>query len=79
MPWPVISRDVLGQAVDPQAKVAKALFHDASEAITGDLPTPVKYSPAMRHATPTWKTAESARKWWACCLRPCGQLPVGVD
>ncbi|HEX5310891.1 5'-deoxynucleotidase [Aquabacterium sp.] len=47
----VISRDVLGQAVDPQAVATKALFHDASEAITGDLPTPVKYSPAMRHAT----------------------------
>lgn len=47
----VISRDVLGQSVDPQAVATKALFHDASEAITGDLPTPVKYSPAMRHAT----------------------------
>jgi 5'-deoxynucleotidase len=31
--------------------VTRALFHDATEAITGDLPTPVKYSPAMRQAT----------------------------
>lgn len=47
----VIARDVHGQPVDPQAVAARALFHDATEAITGDLPTPVKYSPAMRHAT----------------------------
>jgi len=43
----VISRDVFGQAVDPHAVATRALFHDAAEAITGDLPTPVKYSPAM--------------------------------
>lgn len=47
----VIARDVFGQAVDPNAVATRALFHDATEAITGDLPTPVKYSPAMRHAT----------------------------
>lgn len=47
----VISRDVFGQAIDPNAVATRALFHDATEAITGDLPTPVKYSPAMRHAT----------------------------
>jgi len=47
----VISRDVLGKDVDPNAVATRALFHDATEAITGDLPTPVKYSPAMRHAT----------------------------
>lgn len=47
----VISRDVLGNSVDPNSVATRALFHDATEAITGDLPTPVKYSPAMRHAT----------------------------
>ena len=47
----VISRDVFHQAIDPNAVATRALFHDAPEAITGDLPTPVKYSPAMRHAT----------------------------
>ncbi|MGE5453113.1 MAG: 5'-deoxynucleotidase [Acidobacteriota bacterium] len=47
----VISRDVFGQAIDPNAVATRALFHDATEAITGDLPTPVKYSPAMRQAT----------------------------
>jgi 5'-deoxynucleotidase len=47
----VISRDVFGQAVDPHSVATRALFHDATEAITGDLPTPVKYSPAMRNAS----------------------------
>jgi len=47
----VIARDVLGKSVDPNSVATRALFHDATEAITGDLPTPVKYSPAMRHAT----------------------------
>lgn len=47
----VIARDVLGKPIDPNAVATRALFHDATEAITGDLPTPVKYSPAMRHAT----------------------------
>ena len=47
----VIARDVLGKPVDPNAVATRALFHDAPEAITGDMPTPVKYSPAMRHAT----------------------------
>ncbi|HET8869673.1 MAG TPA: 5'-deoxynucleotidase [Aquabacterium sp.] len=48
----LIRRDVFGdQQIDPNAVATRALFHDATEAITGDLPTPVKYSPAMRHAT----------------------------
>jgi 5'-deoxynucleotidase len=47
----LIARDVLGKAIDPNAVATRALFHDATEAITGDLPTPVKYSPAMRQAT----------------------------
>lgn len=47
----VIQRDVFGRVIDPNAVAARALFHDATEAITGDLPTPVKYSPAMRQAT----------------------------
>jgi 5'-deoxynucleotidase len=47
----LIRRDVFGQPVDPNSVATRALFHDATEAITGDLPTPVKYSPAMRQAT----------------------------
>ena len=39
----VISRDVLGNDCDPNACAAVALYHDASEILTGDLPTPIKY------------------------------------
>ncbi|MBR5115040.1 MAG: 5'-deoxynucleotidase [Oscillospiraceae bacterium] len=40
----VIRRDVFGGEADPDRCAAVALFHDASEIITGDLPTPVKYA-----------------------------------
>jgi len=37
--------------VDPEHVVTLALYHDASEVITGDLPTPVKYkSPEIQDA-----------------------------
>lgn len=40
----VIRRDVFGLPADPNAAAAAALFHDASEILTGDLPTPIKYN-----------------------------------
>lgn len=47
----VIRRDVFGKSCDPNACAAAALFHDATEIFTGDLPTPIKYySPAIREA-----------------------------
>jgi len=39
----VIRRDVLGLDADPDKTAVAALFHDASEIFTGDLPTPIKY------------------------------------
>ncbi len=45
----VIARDRYGKAVDPEHVLALAVYHDATEVITGDLPTPVKYhSPELR-------------------------------
>jgi 5'-deoxynucleotidase len=47
-----IARDIFGRAdIDPDACAAAAVFHDAPEILTGDLPTPVKYfSPGIREA-----------------------------
>lgn len=42
----VIRRDVLGEDCDPNECAAVALFHDCSEILTGDLPTPIKYHSA---------------------------------
>ena len=39
----VIGREVYGRGVSPERCAAAALFNDASEILTGDLPTPVKY------------------------------------
>lgn len=39
----LIRRDILGMDADPERCATAALFHDASEILTGDLPTPVKY------------------------------------
>lgn len=45
----VMGRDRYGRDVDPEHVLALAVYHDATEVITGDLPTPVKYhSPELR-------------------------------
>ena len=47
----VIRRDVMGRPCDPDRCASAALFHDATEIFTGDLPTPIKYyNPAIRDA-----------------------------
>ena len=47
----VIRRDVFHESCDPDQCASAALFHDATEIFTGDLPTPIKYySPAIREA-----------------------------
>ena len=40
----LIGREHFGRQVDPGKVTAAALFHDAPEIITGDLPTPFKYN-----------------------------------
>ena len=39
----VIENRRLGGNFDPNAVCTAALFHDTSEIITGDMPTPIKY------------------------------------
>ena len=42
----VIRRDIFGVPCDPNEAAAVALYHDSSEILTGDLPTPIKYHSA---------------------------------
>lgn len=39
----VIGKRRLGSKVDPEKTALVALFHDSTEIITGDMPTPIKY------------------------------------
>lgn len=39
----VIGREVFHKDLDPDRVAVAALFHDAPEIITGDMPTPIKY------------------------------------
>lgn len=39
----VIARDRYGRQVNPEHVLSLAVYHDATEVMTGDLPTPVKY------------------------------------
>lgn len=39
----VIARDRYGKDVNPEHVLSLAVYHDATEVMTGDLPTPVKY------------------------------------
>ena len=47
----VIGRDVFHKDVSPEKAATAALFHDAPEIITGDLPTPIQYfNPELKNA-----------------------------
>ena len=47
----VIRKEKFGGTVDPGQVAVAALYHDASEILTGDMPTPIKYdNPAIRKA-----------------------------
>ena len=54
----VIGRDVFHKEIDPDKAAVAALFHDAPEIITGDMPTPIKYyNPTLKDA---YKQVEAA-------------------
>ena len=69
----VIRRDVFGMPCDPNAAAAAALFHDAGEILTGDLPTPIKYNNPEIMAAYRQVEAEASEKLLAMlpdALRP---------
>lgn len=54
----VVGRDVFHKDLDPDKIAVAALFHDAPEIITGDMPTPIKYNnPTLQNA---YKQVEEA-------------------
>ena len=64
----VMRYEKFGGHADPGAVAAAALYHAASEILTGDLPTPIKYyNPAIRDA---YKQVEAI-----ACRKLTGMLP----
>ena len=68
----VIRRDIYGIPCDPGAAASAALFHDATEIFTGDLPTPVKY--LNSELTAAYKRAEHVAE-----QRLLAQLPAELQ
>ena len=73
----VIRRDVMGRPADPDKAASAALFHDAAEIITGDLPTPVKYH--SREITGAYKQVERAAELKLLALLPDAMQPAYDD
>ncbi len=77
----LIRRDIFHKPVDPERCATAALYHDMSEILTGDLPTPVKYwSGAIRDAYHTLESQsvdrllalvpDELRPAYESCMRP---------
>ena len=64
----VIRNEKFGGTVDPGVVAVAALYHDASEILTGDMPTPIKYdNPAIRKA---YKDVEAVAEGKLLALLP---------
>ena len=70
----VIGRDRYGRKTNPEHVLSLAVYHDATEVMTGDLPTPVKYhSDSLRGA---YKNLESLSADRLLALLPKDLQPV---
>lgn len=70
----IIRNRHFGGQVNADRIAAAALYHDATEVITGDMPTPVKYhSQVMREA---FETSSTRRRpsYWRCYRRTCRRI-----
>lgn len=70
----LMARRDFGRDVNPEHVLALAVYHDAPEVMTGDLPTPVKYSsPELRKAYQRLerKPGSGCSPWPP---RPCGRI-----
>lgn len=60
----VIHNEKFGGQVDPGTVAVAALYHDASEILTGDMPTPIKYdNPDIQSA---YKAVEAVAEPRSC-------------
>jgi 5'-deoxynucleotidase len=60
----IIRNRKFGGAVNPERAATLALYHDASEVLTGDLPAPVKYSnPEISTAFKAIEAAATRKLW----------------
>lgn len=70
----VIGRDVFHKELDPDRAAAAALFHDAPEIITGDMPTPIKYfNPGIKDA---YKQVETVAQDKLLSMLPAELVPA---
>ena len=70
----VIRNQRFGGHVDPGAVAVAALYHDAGEILTGDMPTPIKYhNPAIREA---YKDVEAVAEQKLLAMLPEELQPV---
>ncbi len=70
----LVRREILGLPADPDKAAAAALFHDAAELFTGDMPTPVKYfDPELRAA---YRRVEEASEEQLLSLLPAPLQPA---
>ena len=72
----ILARDRYGRDIDPEHVVTLAVYHDAAEVLTGDLPTPVKYhSDGLRAA---YGAVERAATEKLCAMLPEGEIRDAV-
>ena len=72
----VLARDRYGRSVDPEHAVTLAVYHDAAEVLTGDLPTPVKYH--SEHLRDAYGAVEAAAVEKLCAMLPAGEIRDAV-
>ena len=66
----VIRNEKFGGRLDPGAVAVAALYHDASEIFTGDMPTPIKYdNPAIQERLQGRGRSGGGKSSWECCRR----------
>lgn len=64
----IIGKRVYNKSVDAEKIAAAALYHDCSEIITGDMPTPIKYE--NKQLKTAYKQVEKKAKERLCRMLP---------